>query len=310
MVWPAIIAAAAGIAGGMLSNKAQAQQAEKERQSRFQFARHGISWRVQDAKDAGVHPLYAIGAQLPSFQPISSDAGSGYAEAGRGISEAVRGYSARQQAAADARMRQQAVDAAATKDYAQAAYYNSLAARTAQGSAEAPAPDNQWYGVEGQSAPYRPVGDIPVVQLKPGSEYEIPGAMDVLKVQPSSQMSARSDAPYVGAGLSPGSKEYRLTRDMAVLLPAANDLGEALEPLSESPVLFYMWYRINVKHYGERFTDLAFQELGFPNWMLRAAKGVSGWSDWSNLREPSVRYQGPGNPLLPRIPPMTHPFRR
>jgi hypothetical protein len=35
------------------------------------FAQHGISWRVKDAKEAGLHPLAALGAQTTSFSPSS-----------------------------------------------------------------------------------------------------------------------------------------------------------------------------------------------------------------------------------------------
>lgn len=34
-----------------------------------EFAKHGIQWRVEDAKNAGIHPLAAIGAQTTSFTP-------------------------------------------------------------------------------------------------------------------------------------------------------------------------------------------------------------------------------------------------
>lgn len=34
-----------------------------------EFAQNGISWRVDDAKAAGVHPLFALGANVSSFSP-------------------------------------------------------------------------------------------------------------------------------------------------------------------------------------------------------------------------------------------------
>lgn len=47
-----------------------------------EFAQHGVRWRVEDAKAAGVHPLFALGAQTPSFSPVqqSFDTGSGVAD--------------------------------------------------------------------------------------------------------------------------------------------------------------------------------------------------------------------------------------
>ncbi len=36
------------------------------------MAKHGIKMRVEDAKSAGVHPLYALGANTPSSYPVQS----------------------------------------------------------------------------------------------------------------------------------------------------------------------------------------------------------------------------------------------
>lgn len=36
-----------------------------------EFAQMGIQWRVEDAKKAGIHPLYALGAQTTGFTPSS-----------------------------------------------------------------------------------------------------------------------------------------------------------------------------------------------------------------------------------------------
>lgn len=40
-----------------------------------EFAQHGIRWRVEDAKAAGVHPLFALGAQVSPASPIYMDGG-------------------------------------------------------------------------------------------------------------------------------------------------------------------------------------------------------------------------------------------
>ena len=36
-----------------------------------EFAQNGIRWKVEDAKAAGIHPLFALGAQGATFSPIS-----------------------------------------------------------------------------------------------------------------------------------------------------------------------------------------------------------------------------------------------
>lgn len=37
-----------------------------------EFAQSGIQWRVEDAKKAGIHPIYALGSAGASFSPVSA----------------------------------------------------------------------------------------------------------------------------------------------------------------------------------------------------------------------------------------------
>lgn len=95
MVWPAVIAAGASIAGGVMgmigannaaSQQAAAAQAQMGMQADLQrelatrneylqqlFASNQLQWRAQDARNAGIHPIYAMGAQPMS---VSGYAGS------------------------------------------------------------------------------------------------------------------------------------------------------------------------------------------------------------------------------------------
>lgn len=56
-----------------------------------EFAQHGIRWKVEDAKEAGVHPLYALGANTIAFNPIQTGSSSNdyLATMGQDISRAV-----------------------------------------------------------------------------------------------------------------------------------------------------------------------------------------------------------------------------
>lgn len=57
-----------------------------------EFAQHGIRWRVEDAKAAGIHPLYALGAQTHSFSPVqvgSENPAGAFADMGQDISRAI-----------------------------------------------------------------------------------------------------------------------------------------------------------------------------------------------------------------------------
>lgn len=86
----ALIPAAATIIGGLINKRAQskanqanAQMAAQNIEQQREFAQNGVRWKVEDAKRAGIHPLYALGAQTHSFSPVSVGAG---AETGLGDS--------------------------------------------------------------------------------------------------------------------------------------------------------------------------------------------------------------------------------
>lgn len=67
---------------------------EQDRALQREFAQTGIQWKVQDAKQAGIHPLYALGANTVSYAPSAlnltpSNPGTGIAAAGQDISRAI-----------------------------------------------------------------------------------------------------------------------------------------------------------------------------------------------------------------------------
>lgn len=77
MIGP-IISAGANLIGGLIgssntakANAAAAQQAELNRQMQMDFAQRGIRWKVRDAQAAGIHPLYALGANTSTYSPVS-----------------------------------------------------------------------------------------------------------------------------------------------------------------------------------------------------------------------------------------------
>lgn len=91
MVWGALIGAGASLLGGALGRKSAQKQNAQNIALQREFAQHGIRWKVRDAKEAGIHPLYALGAQTHSFTPVSAGdpLGAAIADAGQGIGRAV-----------------------------------------------------------------------------------------------------------------------------------------------------------------------------------------------------------------------------
>lgn len=74
----ALIGAGASLIGGAINARSQRKanevnqhQLEQSYAQQKEFAQHGIRWRVEDAKRAGLHPLAALGAQTTSFSPIA-----------------------------------------------------------------------------------------------------------------------------------------------------------------------------------------------------------------------------------------------
>ncbi len=98
MVWGLIGGAAIGAAASLLggsqeksaqdkATRLQIEQQKLDRDYQKEFAQSGIQWRTEDARSAGIHPLYSLGANLPTYSPVSSNiqASSGMA---RGLSRA------------------------------------------------------------------------------------------------------------------------------------------------------------------------------------------------------------------------------
>ncbi|AZL82909.1 DNA pilot protein [Apis mellifera associated microvirus 39] len=103
MVWDAVIGAGASIIGGLLGSESednaadtQLEIARQNQQMQREFAQQGIRWRVSDAQAAGIHPLYALGAQIPTYSPSQfipgggNALGEGIAQAGQHLGRAVK----------------------------------------------------------------------------------------------------------------------------------------------------------------------------------------------------------------------------
>lgn len=97
-----ILSAGASIIGGLINrgsadeaNRINAANAARQEQLQRDFAQQGIQWKVADAKAAGVHPLYALGANTVSYSPVSlghsadTSLGTSVANAGQSIGRAA-----------------------------------------------------------------------------------------------------------------------------------------------------------------------------------------------------------------------------
>lgn len=91
-----IVSAVGSIAGGILGANSAQNVAGMNYEAQKEFAQNGIRWKVEDAKRAGIHPLYALGASTQGYSPTAGYTGD------YGISDAAahlgQGYERAQQA--------------------------------------------------------------------------------------------------------------------------------------------------------------------------------------------------------------------
>lgn len=71
-----VIGGIGSIASGLLGSKAtkkaadtSLEQTRESLEAQKEFAQHGVRWRVEDAKAAGLHPLFALGANTATYTP-------------------------------------------------------------------------------------------------------------------------------------------------------------------------------------------------------------------------------------------------
>lgn len=86
----ALLSAGTSILGGVLGNRSAEKNAKRQEALQREFAQNAIQWKVQDAEKAGVHPLYALGANTVSYSPTQvGSTDFGLTQAGQDIGRAI-----------------------------------------------------------------------------------------------------------------------------------------------------------------------------------------------------------------------------
>lgn len=84
------LGAVGSILGGRKARKSQEKMMQQQLQYQREFAQNGISWRVADAKRAGLHPLYALGGSGATYSPMSTvGTDSGMSDAFSKVGQAI-----------------------------------------------------------------------------------------------------------------------------------------------------------------------------------------------------------------------------
>lgn len=85
-----LVSAGASLLGGRQNRSYGQDMFAQNAALQREFAQKGIQWKVKDAQQAGVHPLYALGANTHSFSPVSvGNVDSGLSDAGQHIGRAI-----------------------------------------------------------------------------------------------------------------------------------------------------------------------------------------------------------------------------
>ena len=228
MAWGNVISAGAGLLGGFLSDSSNEDIARQNREeSRWwnqraeAWAKQSLEWqreqwlgtiqaRVRDARAAGIHPLYALGAASsnfggasPSFGvsqelPTGSGLGRGLEVAGRALGSAVDQFRGRKQRQVAARRAGELHDA----------QMRQLAARAAVDEAQAMAIWSEQRRAEQKLNQVRPAPD----------PYDAQGARTwPLGAKPGTPLSGAVPAPGpVGSRQSTSRRPTRESPDQAV----------------------------------------------------------------------------------------------
>lgn len=87
--WAAFGQALTEIGGKLHDSYDRRKESDTEWHRQAQMAQQGIQWKVADAKAAGIHPLYALGASTHSYQPQAVMSGGSWQDVGRSIGARV-----------------------------------------------------------------------------------------------------------------------------------------------------------------------------------------------------------------------------
>lgn len=229
MVSPALISAGATLAGGLLGNRSSRKAAQANINLQREFAQQGIRWKVADAKAAGIHPLYALGAATHSFSPVSVSDPRGEAlhsmgqDIGRAMHATATAAERREHEArlAEAAMRAEGREierhrSTLATDEVQRQFYAAQTARLLQNASGPPTPA----AASGVSS-----GGV-----DSGAFVPVPGRPGRVLLKPSESISAARGDGSIEAASTPGFKRYQITPRFGLDLPG-QQMSEALEGL-------------------------------------------------------------------------------
>lgn len=232
-----------------------------------EFAQYGVRWKAEDARQAGLHPLFAMGGSGAAFapSPIHISQNEQLGNVGQNLGRAASAMVSTQEREA----RQIQLDlarASVAKDLAMAQFYDSEAARNRQQSLGSVQPQGIALSeyrpgdiIEPTGAIVRPLGSAAsswTVEMDDGSLSHGPGSSRSLDRGPIPA------PPKVGSTTGkelPMWQPFIADNGFKIDLPAADDAAGALEAISESKAILAWVVGHNTRKYG-------------PGWLARAVR--------------------------------------
>lgn len=230
--WGTAIGAGVGLIGGALSNMSHEKQSDKGYATQREALQNSIRWRVADAKAAGIHPLYALGAPSMNIAPMTYEdkIGPAVQQMGQAMPDILRGKMSEHERIMQFESYRQMVSGTEKND-AEAFYYRALAAKTLNDT--------------------RSVNTVPGlgVQSEMGQDPK-GGGQGMIDLKPAENISRKLGMDYSAAGVNPNYEVRMLDNGLPMILPLAQ--GDSMEE-TIGEMSFPAWAGLlmrNARHFG------------------------------------------------------------
>lgn len=219
-------------------------QNEKNRQLQIDMARHGVRWRVEDAKEAGLHPLFALGAQIQGGSPsqmVGDYGGVGAGSRALASQDTSQAFARSDPAAREMLATQLQVQRSLGAKYdAEAALANSQAMRNYQDPSSGLLPGGGDTGGGNNSSG---------VVIPERSQFN-PENIGAVEMKGAPRKSSSGWDRGVEAGVAPGVMELAVPgTSLRFAIPATDDIGETLSEM-DNPLAAAALLVLNRKMYG------------------------------------------------------------
>lgn len=206
--WGTAIGAGIGLIGGGISNWSHGQQADKGYSQQERSLRNSIRWRVEDAKAAGIHPLYALGSAPMTMQPMTfQDAiGPAVQQMGQSMPDIIKPKMRYEDQVMEFETYRQ-MRTLADKNEAEAAYFAQLTANAAKPLTNINPPG---LGIQHESG-----------QMPSG------GGQGMIDLKPAENISGKTNEPWSAAGQNPAYELRYVDKNLPMYVPLAQ--GDSLE---------------------------------------------------------------------------------